>query len=29
MELTNEKLIKYIRQGGNDDLIPLLWERNI
>lgn len=28
MELTNEKLIKYIRQGGNDDLIPLLWERN-
>ena len=27
MTLTNEQLADFIKQGGNDELIPVLWER--
>ena len=25
--MTNEQLAEFIKQGGNDELIPILWER--
>ena len=25
--MTNEQLAAFIKQGGNDELIPILWER--
>lgn len=25
--MTNEQLASFIKQGGNDELIPILWER--
>ena len=25
--MTNEQLAAFIKEGGNDELIPILWER--
>ena len=25
--MTNEQLAEFIKQGGNDELLPLLWEK--
>ncbi|MBQ3037915.1 MAG: hypothetical protein IJD30_01920 [Clostridia bacterium] len=27
--MTNERLAEFIQQGGNDELIPILWERSV
>ena len=26
--MENEQLVKFIKQGGNDELLPLLWDKN-